>query len=427
MPEQSERRFASFFVASLTLALTVGLTLGAINLARLTGTWGFVFRPSVWAHGYVQVFGFFALFIMGFAYHAVPRFVAAPLQHPRFVRWSLVLQVAGVLAITTALLLPMRLAGLLWPAGAIGLLAAASLFTVALTATLHARHHPRAPFERWMVAGGSWLVVGSLLALAAAIVDDVAWHHLLWPATLYGFTGSWILGAGRRLFPLSLGWKPRWPSLERPAFLAYQLGVAAWSLGAWPAVGSGLSLARGVGAAALLLATPLYAGVIGLGGPRHRWAKGGVERDYERYVRAAWTWLFVALAAGPGCTLAALVRGDSGSLPMLDFSRHTLALGFATQMIVAIGSRFVPAFTGTRLWSPRAHRLAFWLLNLAVAIRGLEAGIAMGHWAEAWPLLALSGPPALAAIALFSLNLFLTIRAPSEPLRLRLSKPRHAQ
>jgi uncharacterized protein involved in response to NO len=425
VPGQGERRFASFLVASLTLALTVGMTLGAINLARLTGTWGFVSRPSVWAHGYVQVFGFFALFVMGFAYHAVPRFVAAPLQHPRFVPWSLVLQVVGVLGITAAFLLPVRLAGLLWPAGAIGLLAAASLFAAALRATLHARRHPKAPFERWMMAGASWLVVGSLLALAAAIEDDVAWHHLLWPATLYGFTGSWILGAGRRLFPISLGWKPRWPSLERPAFVAYQLGVVAWSLGAWPASGSALSWARGLGAAALLLATPLYAGVMGLAGPRQRWAEGGVERDYERYVHAAWTWLFVALAAGPGWTLAALVHGDSGSLTMLDFSRHTLALGFATQMIVAIGSRFVPAFTGTRLWSPRGHRLAFWLLNLAVGIRGLEAGIAMGHWAEAWPLLALSGPPALAAIAVFSLNLFIALRAPVEPLR--LSKPRHAQ
>ena len=61
------RVFVPFFVGSLLLTLTWGATLGMINLARLTADWGLgtLPRPSVWAHAYVQVFGFMALFIMG--------------------------------------------------------------------------------------------------------------------------------------------------------------------------------------------------------------------------------------------------------------------------------------------------------------------------------------------------------------------------
>jgi hypothetical protein len=407
------RLFIPFFLASLGLMLTLGATLGALNLLRLTGTWGPLPRPSVWAHGYAQIFGFLALFVMGFAYHAVPRFVGSPLYLPALIAWSLWLQVGGVSAVAAAFLASPAVVRPLWVAGTAALVAAALVFGTVLVGTL--RGGRPAPFGRWMVAGAFWLAFASGLGLAAAVEDDLAWHHPLWPAALYGFAGSWILGAGRRLFPISLGFKPRWPRLEWPAFLAYQLGVAAWSLGAWP-LGTEWRPVRALGALALLAATPLYAAAIGLGGPRFDWARAGVDALYERYVRSAWFWLFVGLATGPGWTLGALARGDYGSLTMLDFSRHTVALGFATQMIVAIGSRFVPAFTGKPLWSPRAHRLAFWLLNLSVAWRGLEAVIATGHAAEAWPLLGLAGPPAVIALALFGLNLVMTLRADS-PLR----------
>ncbi len=94
------RVFVPFFIASLVLTLTWGATLGMINLARLTAGWGLgvLPRPSVWAHGYVQVFGFMALFIMGVAYHVLPRFVGGALQHARLVSWSFWLQLCGVVA-----------------------------------------------------------------------------------------------------------------------------------------------------------------------------------------------------------------------------------------------------------------------------------------------------------------------------------------
>ncbi len=401
-----------FLWASLGIALTFGTTLGAINLVRLTGTWGFLSRPSVWAHGYAQYFGFFALFIMGFACQALPRFVEADPPRPWLATTALWFQVGGVLSVAGGFVFLPEAPHLPWLVGSGALVAAAVAFLTLVIATLRARTRPPASFERWIVAGAAWLVAGALLALVAAAQDEIGWHHVLWPAMLYGFVGSWILGSGRRLFPIALGWQPRWSSLERASFVLYQLGVAAWSAGAWPHASQGSLRLRAAGALLLLLAMPVAAAGLGLGGARQPWTQKGVNRDLARHVVAAWAWLLVGLGSGPLFALFAVGRGDYGSATLLDFSRHTIAIGFATQLVIGIGSRFVPAFSGRVLWSPRAHRAAFWLLNLGVALRGLEAVLASGLWPGAWPLLSLSGPPVVLALLLFALNLLHALRAP---------------
>ena len=100
-PAVPVRIFVPFFAGSLLLTLTWGATLGMINLARLTAGWGLgsLPRSSVSAHGYVQVFGFMALFIMGVAYHVVPRIAGTTLQRARLVPWSFWLQLIGVVVI----------------------------------------------------------------------------------------------------------------------------------------------------------------------------------------------------------------------------------------------------------------------------------------------------------------------------------------
>ena len=79
--------YKPFLRGALVTALTAGATLGALNLAvmgfgaDLSAVWG----PLIQAHGYAQMFGWVGLFIMGVAYHTLPRFYLRPLRRPRWV------------------------------------------------------------------------------------------------------------------------------------------------------------------------------------------------------------------------------------------------------------------------------------------------------------------------------------------------------
>src|SRR5574337_1602881 len=108
-------RYVRFFTASLLFALTFGGTLGALTLATLTLPWNFLgglpTASAKVAHGYAQVFGFAALFIMSVAYHVIPRFKGAPLAAPGLASTSFWLQAGGVLAITVGVLAGPPVAG----------------------------------------------------------------------------------------------------------------------------------------------------------------------------------------------------------------------------------------------------------------------------------------------------------------------------
>jgi len=253
-----------------------------------------------------------------------------------------------------------------------------------------------------------------MLVLVAAIADDVTWHRVLWTAALSGFISSWIFGVGRRILPIFLGCRPRWGHLERSVFLMYQAGAAAWVVGAWPDTAStALNIARGTGAALVILSVIAYTSCLGLFvriRPELGCAVRNPQQGWERYVFAAWAWLFTSLALGPGWAVAGLLAGRSESLLMIDFARHALAFGFAAQMVLGVASRVVPNFTGKPLWSPKVRDAAFILLNVSLLFRALELPIAFGYWLGAWSYIAWSGPLAVATMVLFTVNIVMTVR-----------------
>ena len=410
------RLFVPFFIGSLVLTLSWGATLGMINLARLTGDWGWGTMPqsSVLAHAYVKVFGFMALFVMGVAYHVMPRFVGTTLRQPRAVLWSFWLQLAGVLAIAIGFFAGEPMTRPFWIAGSVSLVAASILFRQVIVRTLAAGAGSTEPFQRWVVAGVLWLVISSALALTAALTDDVRWHRVLWNAALFGFAGCWIFGVSRRILPMFLGCRPHWPAFERPVFVCYVLGVVGWSVGAWPHEGPVFTAARSAGAVLLIASVVGYTASLGLFQRAaqliHHPPDRSPQDGWQRYIFAAWGWLFVGLAVGPAWTSWVLLRDGAESVLLLDVARHAVAFGFATQMILGVASRVVPNFTGNPLWSPAARAAAFWCLNGSMALRALEIPVGLGFWPSAWSTIAYSGPFGVVAIGLFAVNIMMTVK-----------------
>lgn len=401
-------RYVPFLLASIALTLTLGATLGMINLARLTTPWfGGLPLGSVRAHAFVQVFGFVGLFVIGIACHVLPRFTGRRLAAAHLTRAILGAQLGGVLAIALAFMPREEPLRWLWAAGGLALVAAGTMFLLVVRGTVAGVREP-ARFGRWIVAGAAWQIAAACGSVAAAWSGDVEIVQALWPAALWGFAVSWIFGIGRRILPGFLKWQPRAAAAETPAFIVFQAGVALAVAAAWPmssappgllVAASSLALASGV------LAFSWSLGVRPLPRVRH-----DVEGGYQRYIVAAWVWLVVALLVGPLWTLAAAVSGSAVPPLGADFARHALAFGFITQVMMGVASRVLPAFTGHALWSPRARTAAFYLLNLSLAVRALEAVVSVGLLPAAWPLIALAGPPAVAAVVLFACNVVFTMR-----------------
>ena len=423
------RVFVPFFIGSLLLTLTFGATLGMINLARLTAGWGLgvLPRPSVWAHGYVQVFGFMALFIMGVAYHVLPRFVGGTLQNARLVPWSFWLQLAGVVTIACGFFHDGAATQPIWIAGTTSLLAAAAIFCTVVLRTLRAGAPSREPFRRWIAAGALWLVIASVLALTAAITGDVTWHRVLWTAALFGFISSWIFGVGRRILPIFLGCQPRWPHLERRVFILYQLGAGAWVVAAWPnADWAVLDVIRVAGAIVLITAVMAYTACLGLltrAGPLLGLCRA---QPAGRLAEVRLRRLGMAV-----CRPRARARLD---VRAAIYGRRRIGAGVLTSR--AMRSRLV----SPRRWCWASRAGSF---RTSPATRcGARAGAmprsicsTPAWWSVrwkcpsvsasgpgAWNLIAWSGPLGVMAMLIFALNIALTVRQQPSPI-LRVAAP----
>jgi Domain of unknown function (DUF1858)/NnrS protein/Domain of Unknown function (DUF542) len=421
-------RYLRFFFASLLFALTFGSALGACMLATITLPWNFVHGLPLaavkTAHGYAQVYGFATLFIMGVAYHVVPRFKGVALVMPGCTGPSFWLQVGGVLVVALGMLAGPPVAPRAWLAGSAALLCAALLFAWNISATLAAGQRTAERFEPFLRAGCLWLVAATTLELTAAASGRTSFQPVVWELALWGFTGSWLFGMSLRILPVFLGVAAVGGSTSRKLFIGYQTAVAAWSVVALMETWHLLPAARAIAGAALVVSVVALVLQLGVLGPRERGAAdaGG----YAKFIVAAYGWVLVAVLFAPGWSVGAALAGGGAPALLLDFGRHAFTLGFLTQMIVGVATRIVPVFTGAPLWSRTTRDTTFWLLNAAVVTRGLQVMVELAGSEEVWPYISLSGLFGFAAFVAFALNVFMTIRSrPAAPARAQAESARH--
>src|ERR1017187_9513669 len=158
----SETLYKRFVFGAMFVALTAGFGLGLVNLTRIVLAQSFYEISGVLKqiHGHAQVFGWVGLFIMGVAFHAVPRMKMQPLRHVRAIKRCFEFMLVGVLLRVLAQPLARHSVGAaaLLISGILEL-AAVGLFVWLLGGAVVNSEHEREPYEKFIWASVAWFAV----------------------------------------------------------------------------------------------------------------------------------------------------------------------------------------------------------------------------------------------------------------------------
>jgi hypothetical protein len=409
--------YRRFFVGGIVVVLTAGATWGAWLLWRigLGASFRAISLNSVNAHGEAQIFGWVGLFIMGFAYQALPRVWHTTLAQPRLAAWTFALAVAGLLirtlGITTA---GDWIWGLPLAMGGGGLqVAAVGLFVSQMLATFRRSGARLDAYVGFVIAALLWFVVSSVLSvwhtwntLTARSLPELLWYVATYQGPLrdlqiHGLALSMILGVSLRMFP-GLFDLPRVP--ERRAWWALNLLTTA-------VIGETLVflIYRWTGRRILLAALPfawlmLVAAVALVVLPWRIWRPFPLRDRSGKFVRAAYSWLAVSLAMVLFSPVYHRVAGLRFSHAYSGATRHAITVGFISLMIMGMAAKVVPTLNGvdprslSRLWGP------FLLVNAGCLLR--VAGQIVTDWsARVYAILGLSGTLEVTGLAWWGLGL----------------------
>lgn len=432
--------FSPHFIAgSLFLTLTLGATTGMINLLRIAAG-ADVPTDHRQIHGHTQVIGFATLFLMGIAYHALPRILGIGGTRPgRTVRVSFWLMFFGVLLRNAGQPLGLHPIGrLLSLASGAMELASGLLFVRFLFALLRAvregKYDRRDPLLLFLRAGAFYFLAAILLVAAQGVwlaghVDTVlpaALNEPFYFAALYGFLLAFIYGFGHRIVSLFLGVGPAAGGTSEAALGFQAFGVLSY-LSSWvPGISDGLAFGlRDCGLTLVALSAVVY-----LAGNGFLWRKSifpmmRTPGAPTVAIRCAFgclgLWSLLELA---GVLLSRTTRIPAQNLWWADAARHTFTIGFLTLLIIGMSLRILPVFSGKTLWSPRLAYATYALVLLGAAMRLLQYPAAFRP--TFYVIGSYMGIPVVAALVLYLVNLVRTMRGKPEGRRTAAPSPRPA-
>jgi uncharacterized protein involved in response to NO len=430
-----ENFYRRFLKAAFLFTFTGGATLGAWALIDMAmrGELGGLGRGIVQVHGHYQLFGWVALFIVGIAYHILPRLTGIPLPSYRAASLSFVLLVTGTILRTAQAMDPSTARSALLAGGALTELAGCGLFGWLVARVLRAQPGRLQPYQHYLLLGTAWLGVSAALNLGHALYlatrssAEVPPHLNLPYLTIFlaGFVTSWILGVSLRTLPVFMGLKA---SMKLAAALPIPLAgsVALLTVGEGLYLSNGSTAGRllfGAGGLGLAAAFLLYVRALGILGPAGE-AEPGLDRRYEKFVRLGYAWLGIsALMLAAFSVLALWGRGMDHAL--VGAYRHALTVGFITTIMVGMAARIVPVFRGVPLHSVPMLEATFWLLAAGNLIRVVFQALSGAFGPLFLKVAGSSGILELAALLLFGYNLWRTLDASpaEEPARIAWLPP----
>ncbi|MEO8285271.1 MAG: hypothetical protein ABI670_02410 [Chloroflexota bacterium] len=427
--------YKPFLRGALITVLTVGCTLGAINLAvmafstDLTAVWASLIQ----SHAYAQVFGWVGLFIMGMAYHMVPRFFLRPLKRPGLVLPSLLLVGAGiVLRVFTQSSL--AYAHEQYPVVAWAMVLSALLGLSGVTLFLWAMFDtilrgsdkygpPAYTLYIGMGFGWFWLASAATVALTAYMALnglDTIPQVLDAPylrATLNGAIVTMILGFTLRTVPQIMDTRPpaAWPA--RVVLAAYTLAVLLQvagdsptpafmpsGTGTWASlIGAGLEVAA-LTAFVLLLKLYRFTNVFAHHHRKNAWP--------ERFVRTAYFWLLFASVLNFAYSLSTIL-GQTVPHAFVASYHHALTVGFFSLMIVGMSMKLVPAFIGVMNRRPQIAGVLLVLLTIGNTLRIVCESMAHLYGGAFYVVMGLSGFIEVCALGLYGVLLWRAMGLPS--------------
>jgi uncharacterized protein involved in response to NO len=427
-PSLADNIHRPFFLAGIATVLTLGCVWGAINLFTIGWKESFSAISYSWvlAHGHAMVFGFVGLFIMGFAYQAIPRFKHTTLWRPRLAFSTLPLMVAGISLQTVAHLMSPPSLSLELFASVLQLVAVV-IFAVVMVQTmrLSGKHEV---YDRFVYAGFAWFTIAAianpvifkLFELAGTreqLLFNLATFNIPYrDVQLLGLAVVMILGVSLRFLPHAYGFREPTKSWVSFLFWGVNGSILAGVLFFIAGMISGnhwlltLEWLASIALLVIAVATPF----------RYRLFGPVPERENDRslkFIRAAHVWFIVAMAMlvlTPLYNFGIYMPLTGSRVPFshafFGAYRHALTVGFIMMMIVGVSSKVVPALSGIDVKRTNSLWPTFVLLNLGNLTR-VSFQIATDFSPAAYPIMGISGFIEVVGLTLWGYELFSNMRA----------------
>jgi hypothetical protein len=416
-----ENLYRRFLKAALLFTFSGGTLLGALALILMAvrGELGGIGRGIIQVHGHYQLFGWVGLFVVGVAYHILPRLTGVPLPSYRMASMSFVLLVLGTILRVGQALDPGSVRTTTLLAGGLMEVVGCGLFAWAVARLLMPRASRLEAYQAYLVFGTGWLVVASLLNLShawylssRAVFEVPPFLNVPYLSVfLVGFVTFWILGVSLRTLPVFMGLQAR-PNVAWAVSVPLSLSLVVMVIGESSYLAGGGAAARtAFGAGGILLAVCLgivtwALGIFGPAGER----EPGMDRGYEKFLRLGYAWLLISGAMLAVFSVLA-IRGADMNHALVGAYRHALTVGFITTIMIGMAGRIVPVFRGVPIHSVRMREWSFWLLATGNVIRVAFQSLS-GFYGPAWLRVAgLSGVLELTALLLFGVNIWRTLNA----------------
>ena len=413
-----ENLYRRFLKAALLFTFTGGAALGAwaLIVMAVRGELGGIGRGLIQVHGHYQLFGWVGLFVVGVAYHILPRLSGRELPSYALASVSFVVLVAGTILRAAQALDPGGVRSSLLLLGAVLEITGCAIFAWTVARTLLPGAARMEAWQAYLLIGTLWLLFASLLNLTHAwyLSSRAAFEvppFLNVPyltVFLVGFVTFWILGVSLRTLPVFMGLHSR----QAPAWLVavpLALSVAVMAIGESSYLAGGGSAARitfALGGLALAVCLAIVTWGLGIFGRAA--TEPGLDRGYEKFIRLGYAWLMVSGVMLAVFSVLAL-RGADMDHALVGAYRHALTVGFVTTLMVGMASRIVPVFRGVSLYSTTMREWTFWLLLVGSVMRVLFQ-VLSGLDGPVWlKVTGASGVIELLALLLFGFNLWKTM------------------